>query len=800
MTDTDDEKLNRVLDQLLDGEFISDEEVEGNQLIGQLQQLMHSFRPPKHDFNVNDLIGQSWGDMQVREVIGQGGMGVVYLAYDKVLDRQVALKVLNGFALNYMDSESFVNEARMMAQVRHPHIMAVYGAGIHQGIAGYWGELLTGQTVDAYLANRSKLSERELNDLCIQLAEAVRAIHHKGLVHGDIKSNNVLIEAGRGAVLMDFGTSFDVNDTQASWFRPSTPLAMAPEQFLGEQASQASDVFSLGVLLHLLVTGEYPYSGDSFDELKTAVLKGQRNEYKPHGYHKAYDALIDQMLCYAPEDSPNMQEVITELQRIRQIPLQKARNRVFAISSLALLAITAFSLYLAYSIKQSEQKVLLAKQDTEELNTILTDIIEAPSYVNSGKDVLLKDVIVSKVNEIKNNPNVNVMIKNRVYLSLAHSLATFGERGQQIELLQAIIDSSDKTSQYYKNSLINMADVKTTEQSFDDTERLLAEAEKIKLADSDADRKQNIFLHNTYADYYLEIRDFDKALEHSERAIGLWELRELSVAASETYFIHGQVLRSLFRFDEAIDAYNRCIELALKFRGPDNLHVFTAQMDLAIIHAQKGDFDQSIAMYDQLLPAARKFLGENSNEFFVFKLNFAAILSNAKQFERSLSILQLLLQESDSLAIDRRTTIHIRPSIASNLYWMKEFEKAEGQYREAITEAVNFYPPNHPATMTLYNDLADLYNETGRPQQALDMINQKLPLSLEESGSDHVTNILMDDTRAWSYYLLGKPNKALPLIDSVIERRVRVFGEGDDATIGAMERKKRIQELLSQKD
>ncbi|VAW45312.1 hypothetical protein MNBD_GAMMA02-1579, partial [hydrothermal vent metagenome] len=269
MNDNDEKKLSDIAQKIAQGKPLEKQQPYEErksekiaQSLNNLQQLLNSFVPHPDDYDPLDLIGQNWGNMQIRELIGQGGMGVVYLAYDTVLDRQVALKTLNGNALNYMDAKAFVSEAKHMAQVRHPHIMAVYGAGIENNISAYWGELLKGKTAEEYLQQKSSLDPQELNKLSLQLAEAVAAIHDKGLVHGDIKSNNVLIEEGRGAVLMDFGTSFDLADRDSVWFRPSTPLAMAPEQFKGEKPTQISDVFSLGVLLHLLITGAYPFAGE----------------------------------------------------------------------------------------------------------------------------------------------------------------------------------------------------------------------------------------------------------------------------------------------------------------------------------------------------------------------------------------------------------------------------------------------------------------------------------------------------------------------------------------------------------
>ena len=801
----DDPIIDQMLERLLDGHSIDvNNNNKANRVVSQLQQLMHSFIPHEHDFNGQDLVGKKWGDMQVQEVIGEGGMGVVYLAHDAVLDRLVALKVLNGFALNYMDSKSFVNEAKLMAQVRHPHIMAVFGAAIHDDIAGYWGELLNGQTVEQYLQEKGGLDDRELSDLCIQLAEAVRAIHGKGLVHGDIKSNNVVIESGRGAVLMDFGTSFDLNDAASAWFRPSTPLAMAPEQFKGEKQSQASDIFSLGVLFHLLVTGEYPYAGETFEALKTAVLANNRRSFNNPHHHKAYEKLIDRMLCPAPEDSPSIGAVLGELQKIRQIPLQQAKNRLFAFAASALLIITIGSLYLAYNIKQSAQKILqanheikVANQDSETLNSILTEIIEAPSFVQAGKDVLVKDLVAIKAAEIKNNPNINPVMRNRIYLSLAHSLATLGERGQQLELLQAIADSPDQSSQYHKKGLINLALVKIRDQQFDQVEPLLLQAQTIAVKDPATRHKLDIILNDAYADYYRETTQFEKALQHSAKSIELWEHSTLDFDAAISYFRYGQDLLTLSQFDAAKSAYQRSMELTAQFRDEENYYIFIAQMDLAIIAAQTGQFDEAIELYQQLLPAAEKFLDSQHTELFGIKMNYAFILSMAGENIEALNLLQSLLHQSSEADIDRRATIYLKPGIAEIYHNIKDYQHAEIYYLQAIAEAIEFFSANHESIMTLYSNLATLYMETDRAAKALELINQQLPASLELYGAEHINNIEMSEVKAWSLFLLRKPELALPLIDSVLERRIKIYGQQHEDTQLAIQRKAQIVQQLS---
>ena len=244
--------------QLMHWISMSQKRIRAHQALLKVRGLMQSFNASQTEDL--DLADQNWDRLQVKDLIGQGGMGSVYRAYDPILNRHVALKVLNSRAAQFIDAEQFVQEAQRMAQVRHPHIMAVYGAGKDGDISAYWGELLQGPQLNTYLKEQAVGSDRRL-ELAIQLSEAVQAIHKKQLVHADIKNANVIIEQERGAVLMDFGASLDLQINDPQLFQPSTPLAMAPEQFAGQGPTQATDVFSLGVVYYHLFCGVYPFPG-----------------------------------------------------------------------------------------------------------------------------------------------------------------------------------------------------------------------------------------------------------------------------------------------------------------------------------------------------------------------------------------------------------------------------------------------------------------------------------------------------------------------------------------------------------
>ena len=159
----------------------------------------------------------------------------------------------------------------------HPHVVSVYGADRLDGTVGVWMELIEGRTLDATLSLVGPLSEREACGVGIDVCGAIAAIHGAGLIHRDIKAQNVMRERGGRVVLMDMGASIAVSDFEtATASLAGTPLYMAPELFEGARPSAASDIYAIGVLLYRLVTAEFPIEAPSIGGLRRAHAEPRR--------------------------------------------------------------------------------------------------------------------------------------------------------------------------------------------------------------------------------------------------------------------------------------------------------------------------------------------------------------------------------------------------------------------------------------------------------------------------------------------------------------------------------------------
>ena len=209
--------------------------------------------------------GPRWGRLILLDRIGSGSSADVYRAWDAELQREVALKLLRdeGVSGSAPANARLLQEARRLARIRHPHVVHVYGAERHEERIGLWMELVRGRSIDEVVRQDGPIDVAEAAHVGIDLCSALAAVHGAGLLHRDVKAQNVIREDSGRLVLMDFGTGEEIEDQTPRL--AGTPIYLSPEVISRGPASVQSDLYAVGVLLFYAVTGEFPVVGDSLD-------------------------------------------------------------------------------------------------------------------------------------------------------------------------------------------------------------------------------------------------------------------------------------------------------------------------------------------------------------------------------------------------------------------------------------------------------------------------------------------------------------------------------------------------------
>ncbi len=217
-------------------------------------------------------------DYELLEELGRGGMGIVYRARQRSLEREVALKVLLPGELLFGEGLArFRREAKSLARLRHPHIVTIHEVGEHAGRLFYTMDLIEGAPLSKLIAG-GELSVARSVRLVRQVAGAVAYVHQRGLLHRDLKPQNVLVDGEGDAFVVDFGLAREgaahADSMTGSGRLLGTPAYMAPEQARGERArvGEATDVYALGAILYECLTGRAPFGGAGIAETIHAVL------------------------------------------------------------------------------------------------------------------------------------------------------------------------------------------------------------------------------------------------------------------------------------------------------------------------------------------------------------------------------------------------------------------------------------------------------------------------------------------------------------------------------------------------
>ena len=260
--------------------------------------------PPR--FTETDLLEVRWGPLVVREKLGQGSFGDVYRAWDPRIEREVALKIV----IESVEAQRpVIDEARRLARVAHPNVLAVYGAERIAGRTGIWMQYVRGRTLDDEVREHGPLAPDDVIRIAIDVARALGAVHAAALVHGDVKARNVLRDTSGRILLCDFGASVDLDDAAPDAAAPTagTPLYLAPEILNGMPASQAGDFYALGVLLFFLATGTYPVQGRTTSDIRKAHAQGPRatlGAERP-ALPAGLVSVVDRLLRPEPEERPS---------------------------------------------------------------------------------------------------------------------------------------------------------------------------------------------------------------------------------------------------------------------------------------------------------------------------------------------------------------------------------------------------------------------------------------------------------------------------------------------------------------
>ena len=601
-----------------------------------------------------------FGDFEVEQradgsywELGRGGMGVTYLARDKVLRRRVALKVIDTPTVSIdRDSqtarERFLREARAAAALRHPNVAAVYHFGAAPDVSRcfYAMELVEGETLETRVRRHGPLNPKVVVEIATQIAQALTAAAAQGLIHRDLKPGNIMLKPGNAGAtelevkIIDFGLAKAVTDaggemdiTHGEFV--GTPNFASPEQFESGPVDVRSDIYSLGATLWFALTGKTPFAGRNIEEIRRAqkLAPLPTEQLKAAHVPPPLRSLLKSMLALEPAGRPGVHDLEAKLRGCSGQASNVRRIR-FAIASIVILILGASAFFIFHSLRTHPAAI-----ESVSNPAVLEKSVAVLPFDNQNRDpnidYLSDGITESIIHSLSQLSQLKVMARSTVFQykgkevdprKVGHDLGVGAvvmgrllQQGDKLTIQTELVNVSDGTELWGQQYNRKVADV------FAVQEEIAKEiSEKLRLKLSGAERQQlaKRSTENLKAfQYYMQGLSFAQrrtredlltAISYYERAIE----EDRNYALAYAGFADAYANLGAYGYIPPIDAMRRTEEAAREAVALDeNLAEAHAALALANIAFAPSNFqfgDRELLRAIQLSPSlalAHSYLG-----------------------------------------------------------------------------------------------------------------------------------------------------------------------------------------------
>ncbi len=553
----------------------------------------------------------SWGHLRVLEKIGEGSFGEVFRAYDGILDRDVALKLLKTGLQRPFQSQLFLHEARQLAMVRHPNVLAVHGAAVHDGRPGLWSDLIEGATLSDSEALLGNFVQDDWLELIESLCSGLQAVHEAGLLHGDVKPSNIMRDRHGVWVLMDFGASLDRKPDQGGPAMTSgTPLYMAPEAVLGQPPTTAADLYALGATLYRAISGQPVHAADDWDSLAALHKRADAIDFGPldQRVDRRVSELVRSLLARSPEDRPDPAALLATIQSIRTAPQRRFRR-------LAIAAVTgslAFGLALtSWGLIEANQARAVAEQEqrnTAAVNDFLQRLLSAPDESGRVRDMTVEEMLDFAARDVQKQLEGQPEAQAAVHLALAESYEALSLPEQALEQVRLGLDQLGRI------------------EPLNPTLHPALELEAVAALETAGEHEQSL----------ARAESFEVSFRGRLPAESDWFL------IARKYQVTN--LLALNRLDEAEQLLDR---LMARLPGPEqasNNLGFTLLAAQANLHRERGRFNEAIAASQAALDWLDRYPRERPNNRANTLIKLALALNLANRKLEALEVLEPLFE------------------------------------------------------------------------------------------------------------------------------------------------------------
>ncbi|MDZ7714687.1 MAG: serine/threonine-protein kinase [Balneolaceae bacterium] len=740
MSDINWQKVETILDKALElpkdqrQEFI-DEECKGKpKLKGEVTLLLDSifdsegwlenpeeYKRDMYDEMADDvqllssnqsLIDTKVGSYLIKEKIGEGGMGSVYLAKHSSadIDHKVAIKIIRSGKATQENIKRFKREQQILAGLHHPGIARMYDAGTTGDGSPYIiMEYVDGMPITDY-CEKDKCTLQQKLELFTDVLQAVRHAHENLVIHRDLKPENILVDESGNIKILDFGISkllenSDDTSLTKTGARLLTPRYAAPEQVRQENITTATDLYALGIVFYELIAGGHPFSFEDFSqyEMEQAILKqeavkpstkvaGSKAEKQlqgdldaialkairkesEHRYRMANEFL---------EDLKNYQNgipvsAIEDSLRYRSQKFFKRHKQGIAVAAGILLFIFGLSGFYTWQIAQERDVAQLEAEKAEQVTDFLIDLFNQSNpyfeEIQGGLNAKIGPLLEYGTNQIDKELEDQAEVRAELKTVVGRIYSELGEFGKAETLLTASLELKKQLYQTRKieiaRSMSALAFLHQEQGNYSSAESLLVNSIHI------FENSQNKFEDE---EYFKVMRRFGNLL----------------------WFNKGE-------YEKADSVLQRTLKLRRKYSGSDKLGIAATLNDLATLNHAQGKYSQAAPFYRESIDIYQRIYNEHANLAIIMS-NFSALLREKGNYDEAEKYQQQALEMHQNITGEESIDVALGlGNLGSIALGKNQLEKADSLLSEAVKKLKIIYSDLHPYISRTKLNIGRLY-------------------------------------------------------------------------------------------
>ena len=724
---------------------------------------------------------ERFGPYRITAVLGEGGMGVVYLARRDDLDSLAAIKILRDAWLSPARRDRFASEQRTLAQLHHPSIAQLYDADIlPDGTPWFVMEYVEGLPLTEYCRTRGSSLRGRLR-LFRAVCEAVQHAHRHAVIHRDLKPSNILVKADGTVKLLDFGIakqleSLDIPaDQTQTGLRLMTPAYAAPEQFRAGRIGIHTDIYSLGVILYELLTGRMPFDLSNRTPSEAATFIAEREPEKPsaaarataldRSANKASWADLDVLCLTAMHKDPQRRYRTVEA-LIRDIdhylagePLEAradtvgyrlgkfVRRNQAAVSAAALVFLVVVGLVVFYTVRLTNARnaALAEAARTQRILRFTLNLFEGGDKEVGPADSLRVVTLVERGLQEARTLNAEPAVQAELYETLGGIYQKLGNLARADTLLGSALEKRRALfrsgSPEVTASLVALGELRVDQARLEEADQLIREA--IDAGKRELPSGHPAVARATFAlGGVLQARGkYDQAIATGEESVRLYstpdgaptpELASSLSQLADAHFYAGHY--------ETSDSLNQLVLTMYRpLYGERHPLVAGILINLGASQFQRGKYADAEGFDRQGLAVMQAFYGPQHHETAYALTMLGRALVAEKKFDEGVPVLQR------ALAIKERVYGPWHPSVASTLnelantaYWRDNLDEAAADWNRMLEIYRKVYGEKHQLFGVAMSNLAGVYVARKQYPEAERMYRRVVAIFTEAQGPEHV--------------------------------------------------------------